>query len=425
VVDPAHPLNWADTRPLLEQLVGELMAGAADGSDVAGPTLEQVWVEPGGRLQLLDFPLPCGRSDGTKGSREARPGAETPLDFTKQVATLALEGRPRATGGRVAAPLPLHASRITDRLFDETAGYETLTQLRGDLTDDLSQSPQVSAGMRAGHLGVQAALLAFGLVVMFFLSGLLNFSLATAHVAQTRGAEDVRDAVADSAHRQRLLERVRTMPDRRAEVREWMERDLSPKRVPRTLARLSTLIAQRKTEEVTLRAHLTKPERVLLDRFDQAMADEPADNVMSLPVVENALRASRRDELPTLAEIRWGTFVMFALGVVVWPLIWAVSALAFRGGLGLSLAGIALVRADGRRADRWRCAARELLVWLPLTLVLLLSLWLQAAAPERVGLRTALWLVGGLMLPVYVMVALRDPARPPQDRIMGTYLVPV
>jgi hypothetical protein len=341
------------------------------------------------------------------------------------VATLALEGRPRATGGRVAAPLPLHASGITDRLFDEAGGYETLAQLRADLTDDLAQSPQVSAGMRAGHLGVQAALLALGLVVMFFLSGLLNFSLATAHVAQTRGAEDVRDAVADPAHRHRLLERVRAMPARRADVREWMERDLAPGRVPRTLARLDALIARRKAEEVALRAHLTKPERALLTRFDQAMADEPADNVMSLPVVENALRGSRRDELPALAELRWGTFVVFAGVLLVWPLVWAGFALAFRGGLGLSLAGITLVRADGRRAGRWRCAARELLVWLPLTLVLLLSLWLQAAVPERVGLRTALWLVGALMLPIYVVVALRDPARPPQDRVMGTYLVPV
>ncbi len=110
---------------------------------------------------------------------------------------------------------------------------------------------------------------------------------------------------------------------------------------------------------------------------------------------------------------------------MIWPLVWAVFAFAFRGGLAMSLAGITLVRSDGRLAGRFRCAVRELLVWLPVTSLLLAGLWVQAVMPQQVALRTALWLAAALLLPVYLMAALRNPTRPPQDRILGTHLVPV
>jgi hypothetical protein len=49
---------------------------------------------------------------------------------------------------------------------------------------------------------------------------------------------------------------------------------------------------------------------------------------------------------------------------------------------------------------------------------------LQAVAPERAYLAVGLWLVAAALLPVYVVVALRFPDRPPQNRMTGTYLVP-
>jgi hypothetical protein len=137
------------------------------------------------------------------------------------------------------------------------------------------------------------------------------------------------------------------------------------------------------------------------------------------------LRAARRSTTVPAEAPRWAFFFFFSAFVASWPLIWAAFAFAFRGGLALSLAGITLVRPDGRKAGRFRCAVRELLVWLPVTALLLASMWVQTAFPEQVALRTGLWLTAGLLLPIYVMVALRNPAHPPQDRIMGTHLVPV
>jgi len=36
----------------------------------------------------------------------------------------------------------------------------------------------------------------------------------------------------------------------------------------------------------------------------------------------------------------------------------------------------------------------------------------------------ALWVAATLLLPIYLVLALRYPNRPPQDRLAGTWLVP-
>jgi hypothetical protein len=464
VVDPARPLAWADARPLLEQLADELAAAEEDGSAVMKPAVEQVWVEPGGRLQLLDFPLPCGAASGGRQPPErvlpervrpqgadaprsperVRPqgadaprspervlpqGADAPrspddsLGFVREVAALALEGRPRSDGGPVRAPLPSHASRITDRLFAD--GYSTLNQLRADLEENHAHPAAVTAGVRAAHLGAQATLLAFGLVVMFGLSGLFSFVIAVGTAFQTRGFEEIRDMVRDPAIREAMLAKARQMPGDRADVLEWMERDLSPEGAEKTVRRLDELIARSAAEAEHQRQYLTRPERILLDRSAEIATNRPDADQLTPRQVEAVLRASRNPRSIAAGGQRWRLFVVFAAFLAACPAVWAACAFAFRGGLAMVLAGITLVRSDGRKAGRLRCAVRELLVWLPVTAVLLASMWVQAVAPDLVALRTGLWLVAGLMLPVYVVIALKDPVRPPQDRIMGTYLVPV
>jgi hypothetical protein len=50
--------------------------------------------------------------------------------------------------------------------------------------------------------------------------------------------------------------------------------------------------------------------------------------------------------------------------------------------------------------------------------------WLQVFRPEKVYLYVSLWFVALALLPVYVVVALRYPSRPPQDLVAATFLVP-
>ena len=124
-------------------------------------------------------------------------------------------------------------------------------------------------------------------------------------------------------------------------------------------------------------------------------------------------------------------YVAFLLGPVLW-VAWAFLTL---GGLTYKITGIAVVRRDGRRAGRFRCAWRAFLVWIPLGAMVLLSFrlddwyWLQwGSNTAPVWALWTSWLLGWtawLLLGAYLILALRYPARSPLDRLTGTYLVPV
>src|SRR5207245_2411913 len=63
--------------------------------------------------------------------------------------------------------------------------------------------------------------------------------------------------------------------------------------------------------------------------------------------------------------------------MALFPLLWALWAFLLRGGFTYRLAGIALLRSNGRKALRIQCAWRALVVWLPVVALLTLSFWLD------------------------------------------------
>jgi hypothetical protein len=104
-------------------------------------------------------------------------------------------------------------------------------------------------------------------------------------------------------------------------------------------------------------------------------------------------------------------------GLVV---LWMIWAFLFRGGLTFRLMGIALVRSDGSRASRRRCAWRTFLLWAPFVSLYGLVLWLFGKEWGMLfGLLALLCL-----LCLYLVLGLVFPRRPPQDFLAGTYLVP-
>ena len=108
----------------------------------------------------------------------------------------------------------------------------------------------------------------------------------------------------------------------------------------------------------------------------------------------------------------------------VFPTIWVAWDLVTRGGFALKLAGLGLVRSDGRKAPRWRCAWRSSLVWLPPAFLLVASVWVRGQIPT---LGWPSWLVFGLAvapLPLYVGSALFSPSCGPHDRLSGLRVVP-
>ena len=200
---PDRPLTWAQTRPVLEQVAEELATAEADGTALRAGVV-QVWVEPNGRPQLVDFPLPRSRM-----TAQLTPAA-APLDLVRQVATLALEGEARTTGGRVRAPLPLHASRITDALFDPANGYRTLDELCVDLATDSTRPATVTSAVRRAHLGLLLPLAAAGIVLMLAAGGFLNLMLALKFDRNSRDFVAVRAALADPARRDALAAHARS-----------------------------------------------------------------------------------------------------------------------------------------------------------------------------------------------------------------------
>ena len=435
MVSPANPMAWADARAVLEQLAGELAEGQEDGSVPKVLTAEQVWVEPGGRVQLLDFPLPTGQAVAAGETKSRYPGGSfDPMKFVKQVAALTLEGAARNGPEPVRAAIPPRAAAIVNDLF--AGRYDRLSDLHADLKENRGHPPEVTVGMRAGHLTAQAMMLAGGLVLMFLWAGF--FSILTAVVARMEAERHApaEEWIDSPEKRAALVAEIRKpladLPPASRQVRERVVEKLSEENYPQTAVALKRLAEADRERDERYQRRMNQPERTLFGWVYPRSTSLPPPGVTGdagkvYPLIERLEEAEHLDE--SEAVFRQGLqamFLVFVCFMLAWPLVvWPVCAVLFRGGLAYWFAGLTLVRADGRKAGRLRCGVRELLVWLPVTALLLLSMLVQFYLPDWVLVRTGLWLVALAALPVMVLLALRTPDRGPHDRLLGTRLMPV
>jgi hypothetical protein len=401
-IHPARPLPWADARFLLDQLVEELRTAEADGTLPPRLGLDQVWVEPNGRVQLLESSITPPATV---------PPRPQPLLLVREVASLALEGRPRRTPGPVHAPVPAHALPVLDRLFTPN-GYTSLTELQHDLGETHLHPPEVTPTLRAAQLGLQAATLALPLGMLFA----LTFALAPllTYTAQTQ-AEYIQAALAALAD-----------PDKRAQLAGRPELT-EPLKHPRLTQRLDDLHARMLAEADTRRALLLQPQRFLLTQLEEFGPDEAArDAGYPVQVREAVIWAGAADGTPRAASAYpWSSdSVSILVTVLVIPVVLVVLAAILRGSVSMLLTGIAIVQDNGQRATRRQCTLRAAVVWFPMVALLMGTAGLQIWAPERVYLAAGLWLLAVALIPIYVVIALQYPSRPPQDRLCGTYLVP-
>jgi hypothetical protein len=405
-IDPEHPLSWADARPLLEQVVDELVAAAGEGTLPRRLGVDQIWAEPSGRVHLLDFPVPTAAS--------LVPAAENPLGLVRQVTTLLLEGKTRDGGGRVAAPIPPHASKITDRLVDGDQPFADVGKVQAALYESHIHPPRVTSGMRAAHLGLTGTLTGTGLAVLVAAVVAYHFLTAVAAATQMAQVRAVRYVLDDAE----AVTALAADPD----LRDYLE----PEQFPRTIRRLDAYADTLQAETDAQKRRLTRPERYLVERFEQF---EPgADPRHALPpgLVRAVLSTAQREERQHRALVSLRGAVLATTLVAAGALLvgFVVFALLFRGGLSYVLAGLTIVRRDGRRAGRLRCAFRELLAWAPLLTVLVGCVWVQATWPWWGFGRVLVTATSVGALVASVAVALRYPESGPHDRIAGTYVVP-
>jgi hypothetical protein len=424
--------SWPRALPLLEQLTDELATASAEGTLPETLHPNQVWVGPDGQVQLLDLPLEATVAEEASGPDRA-------LALLSDVAAWALEGQPRAAGrtGPVRAPIPLHARPILDRLLGAGKPYHDLAEFHTDLKTLAAKPAEVVAHRRATHLVVLAAFLFLGMGCCMLPAGWYNqfFPFAalvgSIHEKEQRLTDLEHWALVEFAEgamnpdpQVRLQAAVQLEAD--YQLRDRLRQSLDRDQQERT-ARLesSSWITRNGLEQIERQAASElKTREAGRVRKNPELFGPGHFRFRARFLVENGFAQG--------TDIPPPTFWLATLAA--WPALWVIWAFLARGGISYRLAGIALVRGDGRPASRLRCAWRALLVWTPPTALLVLSFWLEerywtlwqpdASPTWLLSLASAVWYAALLLLACYVLLALWRPARTLHDRLSGVYLVP-
>jgi hypothetical protein len=293
----------------------------------------------------------------------------------------------------------------------------SLVEFQRILAETHAHRPEVTPSARAAHLGLEAVALAPGLAVLYVFAFTFSVWAALASSFEADFATRTADMLADKEERAKIPTSGDRMLDRE------LEAALAN---PRAQVRVSELAARARDEAEMRRGALFLPHQRMVAELESSAVLTQARTQSMNAVRVIVLWAGERDRSRGREESPFGNWGALVAGVFLAVALGGVLlAAVFRGGLSLTLAGIALVRADGRRAYRRQCALRAILVWLPVLGLLFGSTLLQLLAPQAAYLAAALFLVAVALLPVYVVIALRFPTQPPQDRLLGTYLVPM
>ncbi len=402
VVTPDKPLSWPDARLLLEQVVEELISAEIDGTLPPRLGIDQLWVEASGRIHLLEFPIPTGA--------ELPVSATTPIGLIRQVATLVLEGKPRENGGRILAPLPSHASRTTDKLFDADAPFEDVCEVQKELADSHANQPKVTTSMRVVHVGYVGLLSGIGVVLLLALIVGYPFLIALREVGLANSYKTMLTGLGSAEVVQKW-----------SAASPYLAQELSPERLANLKVQLHTSHEHFRDSGIHRTKTLTAPERWLLQSStndDPETPDDPRD----MPI-RHVVDITRLSSQPIVSDSPSGRRSIVTLSVIVLGFI--AFAFALRGGLSYQLSGISLVTRDGRPAGRLRCALRESLIWLPFLFALGVLLAIQLFRPD--------WFFGRILfsgiavgIPIAsAVLGARFPERGPHDRLAKTYPVPM
>ena len=430
VVTPRRPLSWPDTLTMLEQLAEELLASTHDGTLPDRFAPERVWLQASGQVVLLDVPL-GGRGFVT-----------SPLDLLRQVAATALEGAPRAADDLrrpIQAAVPRAASAFLADLMGEEESLERVCLAIQIVRDE---PVEISRPARAFQVAANAALVVPGLACMFALGPLaLLWAFLSCFYLQAKLEYDI--TINESEGNSVPFDLV-TLPDipgklgaagryaaGRVENRAlWARlRDVQLQR-ENVLGGWGWFFADsfRRVEEDIQQDFLGDP---------SALADplELEQRRRDLEEIDEYDRSLKHGPVGVAKEIL-DDFAVVLLGLALWPLAWATWAFLTRGGLVPRLLGIVMVTRQGRRAPRWRCFLRELLIWSPIVLLLSASLlidlfrlahgngWDEDYQEFAGWAAWGLWWAALVLLLVFAFRAVRGPRRGLLDRLAGLFLVP-
>jgi hypothetical protein len=423
-------LAWADARPMIEALTDELVVACAESSLPPQLTPHHVWVEPSGRVKLLDMPLRDALSPSAESSDDDRA-----LALLAQVCVLSLEGGQRVSTdgpGTPQAPVPAHASEMLRRLVPGPTAYARVQEFQSALRETRDRQPEVTRGRRMTTVAGIAATSAIGLIWMFAFVWVLDIvtwlgakqlttvgGIALDYLRKGIDAEQAAaPAEADPIQRAKLLYRVKT-----GSVLEH---------------RLARLVEHHEQLSVAARDWLNPfvamgPDINLIQIGGETPEDAEVHRKEYRAFAEKQVRILEGDDPESLAFSGRQTAIIWGL-LAFWPAVWVLWALVTRGGLVLLISGVSLVNSRGQRASRLRCAWRTFIIWLPVFVLLSVSVEWQISYWAEWKIEdfnswtplifwTLPWVALGLVLS-YGVLALWFPVRGLHDRLAGTYLVP-
>ena len=430
VVTPRRPLSWTDTLTILEQLAEELLAASLDKTMPDRFEIEQVWLQASGQVVLLDVPL------------GGRVFVTSPLDLLRQVAATALEGAPRAADDlrrSIQAAVPRAARDFLADLMVKEESLDLICRATQIVRDEPVEIPRPA---RALQVAANAALVVPGLVCMFAIGpGVLLWAFLSCFYLQAKLEYDI--AINESVGNSVPFDLV-TLPDIPGKMGAAGRYAAGHTENRALWARLRDVQLQR--ENVLggwgwfFAESFKRVEEKLQENFlgdPSALADplELEQRRRDLKEIDEFDESLKRGPVGVAKEVL-DEFGSVLFGLALWPLAWATWAFLTRGGFVPPLLGIAMVTRQGRRAPRWRCFLRELLIWLPIVLLLGCSLLIDLFRLDYgngwdedyqafVGWTAwGLWWAALLLLLVFAFRAVRGPRRALHDRLAGLVLVP-
>jgi uncharacterized RDD family membrane protein YckC len=383
-----QPRAWRSVRYWLQDLAEEFQAARSDGT-LPGPLeLNRVWITEDGRARLLDFPAPGAGIAATGKGPPYLP--LTGQQFLGQVAhaTLSGQGLPAEIHAEPPqVPLPVSVRQFLKSLPTTSDMDATLAQLR----PLLDKPAAVSRGRRLALLSC-AALLAV-LEAVFVLEQELE---DLRNEGRAPGVVELHHCL--SLHGDYF---------EAGSVIFWNPTNAAYKAMQVYV--VSNFRSQVTNESFwsnkVVQIVIPADERQFAKR---ALADYPAPTDAE---IENA-RALLKPYLPKpLSRMAW---LEVSGGLVLMAVFSLLAVLLFRRGPMFRVLGVEVVTRNGLPAGRWLIFVRAMVTWLPL-LVLFIPI------PYSHNLRPVL-LVPFLGGAIYAVL---HPERGLQDRLAGTWLVPI
>ncbi len=170
------------------------------------------------------------------------------------------------------------------------------------------------------------------------------------------------------------------------------------------------------------RRDATRPQQTLTARHNES-------NERLFEDLRNTLRHSfdqkKSAEEPLPLLVNRSPLQLAALIIGTWFIVWILWSMIMRGGLSLSLMGIELLQANGKKAGPFRIGLRSVAVWGPFFALLLFSIYLQETGRwGQVGMPWTFWWLAVIYLAVCAVTVLIWPRRGLHDRLTGIYLLP-